>query len=134
MSDITLHPSFPATELEKILMQTKSGLKYRKTDPNSIVDVVRRKVLYGEKHPYGEVETEETVGRITRQKCMEIYGAFFKPNAAIIAVVGDVKKDEVLKLVEKYFSSWNQGKIPTPTFAKPKPFDKTTVALVDRSS
>ena len=47
MSDITLHPSFPQDELEKIVTQTKSGLQDRKTDPGMIVDVVRKKLVYG---------------------------------------------------------------------------------------
>ena len=134
LADITLHPSFPAAELEKILMQTKSGLKYRKTDPNSIVDVVRKKALYGEQHPYGEVQSEESVDKITREKCMQVYSTYFKPNAAIIAVVGDVKPNDIMKLTEMYFGAWSPGKIPSPVYASPKPLEKTAVAFVDRPS
>ncbi len=134
MSDITLNPSFPKDELEKLVMQTTSGLKYRKSDPEQIVEVVRQKVLYGSEHPYGEVVTEETVGRITREKCVEMYRTFFKPNAAIMAVVGDVEKATILALVEKYFGGWKKGEIPKPVYADPKGFEKVQVALVDRPS
>jgi zinc protease len=134
LSDITLNPSFPKDELEKLVMQTTSGLKYRKSDPEGIVEVVRKKVLYGSAHPYGEVETEETVGRITREKCVEMYRTFFKPNAAIMAVVGDVDKTTILALVEKYFGGWKKGDLPKPVFADPKGFEKLQVALVDRPS
>ncbi|MDE3056355.1 MAG: insulinase family protein [Bacteroidota bacterium] len=134
MSDITLRPSFPQDELDKLKMQTESGLKFRKTEPNAIVNVVRQRILYGNNHPYGEVETEQTVANITRDKCIETYNAYFKPNHAILAVVGDVKKDEVMKLVEKYFGTWNEGDVPNPTFETPKPLDRTEVALVDRAS
>ena len=134
MSDIVLHPSFPQDELDKLVTQTKSGLQYRKTEPNMIVDVVRRKVLFGSDHPYGEVQTEESVGKITRDKCMEVYNTYFKPNHAIIAVVGDVEKDQAVKLVEKYFGSWEEGTIPSPKYENPKPLDKVKVAFVDRPS
>lgn len=134
MSDITLHPSFPQDELDKLKMQTESGLKFRKTDPNAIVSIVRQRILYGDNHPYGEVETEKTVDNITRDKCIEMYNTFFKPNHAILAVVGDVTKEEVMKLVEKYFGTWKEGDIPNPTFDTPKPLDHTEVALVDRPS
>jgi len=132
MSDITLHPSFPQDELDKLLTQTKSELKHRKVEPNAIVEVIREKLLYGPQHPYGEIETEETVDKITRDKCVEVYNTYFKPNRAIIAVVGDVQRAQVLKLVTKYFGTWKEGEIPMPVYPVPKPLDGVKVALVDR--
>ena len=134
MADITLHPSFPQDELDKLVTQTKSGLQYRKTDPGMIVDVVRKKLIYGADHPYGEVETEETIGNITREKCIEAYNTYFKANYAIVAVVGDVDKDSVMNLVNKYFGAWPKGTLPSPTFASPQRLDKVHIAFVDRPS
>jgi len=51
-----------------------------------------------------------------------------------MAVVGDVNKDSVMKLVNKYFGAWTKGVLPSPTFASPQPFDKVRVAFVDRPS
>jgi len=134
MSDITLHPSFPQDELDKIVTQTKSGLQYRKTNPEMIVDVVRKKLVYGAEHPYGEVETEATVSNVTREKCIDAYNTYFKANYAIMAVVGDVDKDSVLKLINKYFGAWTKGTLPSPSFATPQRLDKVHVAFVDRPS
>jgi zinc protease len=133
-ADITLNPSFSQDELDKVKEQTISGLKYRTTDPNSIVEILRQRTLYGANHPYGEFETAESIGKITREKCFEIYNTFFKSNHAIIAVVGDFEKTKILSLLEKYFGSWKKGEIPKPTFVTPKLPAKTNVALVDRSS
>jgi zinc protease len=133
-SDIVLNPVFPQDELDKVKEQTISGLKYRKTDPNFIVEILRQRVLYGANHPYGEFETEESIANITRDKCFEIYNSFFKSNYAIMAVVGDFDKTKVLSLLEKYFSSWKKGEIPKSTFETPKLPSTTHVALVDRSS
>src|SRR5450759_739385 len=94
MADVVLHPSFPQDELDKLLTQTKSGLKFRKTEPTMIAEVIRKKLVYGDKHPYGEIETEETIGKITRDKCMEMYNTFFKSNYAIMEVVGAVDKEK----------------------------------------
>jgi predicted Zn-dependent peptidase len=134
MADVTLHPSFPLDELEKILTQTKSGLKYRKTEPSMIADVIRQKIIYGDNHPYGEIETEETIGKITRERCMEMYKTYFKANYALMAVVGDVDKEKVMNLVGKYFGAWQQGPLPEPKFDTPKQLDKVQVAFVDRPS
>jgi len=131
-ADIVLHPSFPKEELQKLVTQTVSGLKYRKTDPEMIVEVVRDRILYGEKHPYGEVATEETAARVTREKCLELYTTYFRPNGAILAIVGDVNADTAMALVNKYFGGWQQGPIPAPAFEPPKGLDGLQVALVDR--
>ncbi|MCK5571553.1 MAG: insulinase family protein, partial [Bacteroidetes bacterium] len=134
MADITLNPTFPQEELDRLVTQTISGLKARKTSPDAIVDVVRRRVLYGKDHPYGEVETEETVGRITREVCADFYATYFKPNRAIVAVVGDIEKGTTMDLLEKYLGGWEPGPIPEPTFADPPTLDSTMVAFVDRSA
>lgn len=134
LADIALKPSFPKDELDKLIMQSQSALKARKSEPDQIVDLLRKKALYGGEHPYGEVETEESVGRVTTARCKEIYTTYFKPNAAIMAIVGDVDKKKVLALVEKYFGAWNKGGIPVPVYPAVKPLPARTVALVDRSS
>lgn len=63
-ADILFNPSFPEEELEKTKTQTISGLAASKDDPNSILSVVSSSIMYGKDHPYGESETEETVGNI----------------------------------------------------------------------
>ncbi len=133
LADVTLHPSFAESELQKIIMQTKSGLKARKSEPDEIVDVLRSRVLYGDKHPYGEVETEASVGKITRAACQKVYKTWFVPNAVILAVVGDVQKDQVLDLVKKHFGSWKKGTLPKQSYPAVPPLEKRSVALVDRS-
>jgi len=46
MADITLNPSFPEKELQKLLQQWRSGLKARSTNPDQIADVVRRTIFH----------------------------------------------------------------------------------------
>lgn len=134
MSDIVLNPVFDQSELDKVKEQTISGLKYRKTDPGSIVEILRQRTLYGIQHPYGEFETEESISKITREKCFEWYNLLFKPNHAIMAVVGDFDKKNILTLIDKYLNSWKKGEIPSPKYETPKLPDQTNVALVDRPS
>jgi zinc protease len=80
------------------------------------------------------VESEETVGKITREKCIEAYNKLFKSNYAIMAVVGDVDRKSVLKLVNRYMGSWKKGKIATPKYPAVPDFSSLQVALVDRPS
>lgn len=132
ISDITLNSVFKQSELDKIKKRMQSGLASQKDDPNAIAATVESALLYGKDHPYGEVETEQTVNDITLQKCKEYYAKFFAPNISYLAVVGDISVDEAKPLVEKYFGSWKKKDVPTFTYKTPEAPGKREVALVDR--
>jgi zinc protease len=132
MSDVLLNAEFTAEELEKIRTQTLSGLEADKNDPGAISQRVNQVIVYGSNHPYGENVTEESVKKVTLEKCTEFYKTYFKPNIAYLAIVGDITLEEAKPLVEKYFGSWKPGEVPKANYALPKAPAKTTVALVDR--
>jgi predicted Zn-dependent peptidase len=132
MSDVLLNANFKAEELEKIRTQTLSGLEADKNDPKAISQRVSSVIVYGSNHPYGENMSEESVKKITLDKCNEFYKTYFKPNIAYLAIVGDITLDEAKPLVEKYFGSWQRGDVPHANYATPKPPAKTTVDIVDR--
>jgi predicted Zn-dependent peptidase len=132
MSDVLLNAEFKAEELEKIRTQTLSGLEADKNDPGAISQRVNQVIVYGSNHPYGENITEESVKKVTLEKCTEFYKTYFKPNIAYLAIVGDITLEEAKPLVEKYFGSWKPGEVPKANYALPKAPAKTTVAMVDR--
>lgn len=132
MSDILLNPTFEQEELDKIKKQTLSGLKAAKEQPAAIASNVRKALLFGKDHPYGELETEETVETITVEMCKDYYNTYFHPNIAYLAIVGDIDEDDAEDLVEKYFGSWKQKEVPTfeyPTVDAPL---ENKVVLVNR--
>ena len=94
MSDVVLNPSFPEEELEKLREQTLSNLVASETDPGSISGNLRSTVLYSENHPYGEVETPETISAITREDLTAFHSTYFRPNIAYLVVVGDITESE----------------------------------------
>lgn len=134
MADVLYNPSFPAEELEKLKKQTLTGLATSKDDPNSISSRLSSALVYGKDHPYGEVETEETVKNVELSDIKSYYETFFKPNIAYLAIVGDMDKAEAEKVVNKYFAKWQKGEVPKFTYNKPAPVSKNAVGLVDRSS
>jgi len=134
MSDVVLNPQFKQEELDKIKKQTLSGLASQKDDPNSIASNVATVLTYGKDHPYGELTTEATVGNITLDDLNGYYSTYFKPNISYLAIVGDIKKDEAKKLVEKYFGKWKKGEVAKNTFATPSQPLLAKVAMVDRAA
>lgn len=134
MADIALRPSFPADELEKIRRQELSGLAQAKEDANAIAENVVSRLVYGKDHPYGEIETEETVKKITVEDINAYYTTYWKPNIAYLIFVGDITSEEARKLAETHFGSWQKGELPAQDFAMPAAPAKTYIAIVDRPS
>jgi len=134
MADVTLNPSFSQDELDKIKKQTISGLKSNEDSPKAISANVRKVLLYGKDHPYGELQTEETVSSITMEMCKDYYDTYFHSNIAYMAVVGDITKDEAEELVTKYFGDWKEKEVPTFEYKKVKKPLVRKAAIVDRDN
>jgi zinc protease len=132
MSDVVMNATFKQEELEKIRTQTLSGLEAEKNDPSAIATRVSAKLVYGATHPYGETMNEESVKKITLEKCNEFYKNYYKPNVGYLAIVGDITLAQAKPLIEKYFGGWQRGDVPTATYTTPKAPAKTVVAIVDR--
>jgi predicted Zn-dependent peptidase len=71
MSDVVTHPRMDNADLERIRKRTLSGLAVSKTDPSAISRRVMNRMMYGTKHPFGEYSTEESVKKVTLEKCKE---------------------------------------------------------------
>ncbi len=111
MSDILYNPSFPEDELAKIKKQVLSGLESSKTDPNSMANNIRSKVIYGADHPYGEIQTPQNVNAIELADLKSYYKEYFVPSNAYLIMVGDINKSQAMGVAKKYFSDW-KGNMP----------------------
>ena len=135
-TDAALHPAFPDDELAKQKRQAISALAEGKQQPATIASKLRGKLLYGSDHPYGAFPTEESLGGLQRADLVKFHDEYFSPDNATLAVVGDIRADEVVPLVEKAFAEWRVASADTsrqPTFPDlPKLPAKITVHLVDR--
>lgn len=132
MSDIVKNADFKQEELDKLKKQYISGIQTQKDDPDAISGNVRRVLLYGKDHPYGEMMTEETVENVTLEDAKNFYNTYWKPNVAYMAVVGDISKDEAETLIKKYFSDWKEGEVPTHEYDMPEQPKMPVVAFVDK--
>lgn len=132
MSDVLLNPVFPQEELDREVNQTLTGLSTVLTDAGAMVGNVSTRLVYGENHPYGEVTTPETVSNITREMVADYYSTYFKPNVAYMVIVGDISTGQARDLMNRYFSSWEPGDVPSHTYETPEPPPGNTVAFADR--
>lgn len=132
MSDIILHPSFPAEELEKKKKKEYSNLKSLTTNPDAMMGRVRSVLIYGKDHPYGEVKEKSDIDNITIEDCKAYYETYFRPNISYLVVVGDITPAEAKPLVEKYFGKWEKKDVPKHTYDMPKAPSKNKVAFINK--
>lgn len=130
-SDVLLNPIFPEDEVEKSKKQTISGLVSSKTNPEFIANRVGQKLRNGN-HPYGEIETEETIENITRDHLVKYYNTYYKPNTSYLVIVGDINLKQAKKDAKKYFGEWQKGDVPANEYQFPNKNVGTRVALVHK--
>ena len=133
-ADVLLNPSFPQEEFDKEIKQTLTGLEASEKDSKSISRRVKSAILYGSKHPYGEVVTPQTIKNITLDDTKKLYATYFKPNIAYLVINGDITKREAKKLVKKHLKNWEKGNIPTFKYDEPKNPSKTEIDFVNMES
>lgn len=132
MSDVAMNADFKEDELEKIRKRTLSGLQAEKNEPDAMLNNVASVINYTKKHPYGEVPNENTVRRVTLDKCKDYYKTYYRPNVAYMAVVGDVTAKDIKPLIEKYFGNWQKADVPVAKYPDPQAPTSTNVDLVPR--
>ena len=119
MSDVILNPTFPEEELAKMKKQTLSGLMANASDPSAMSSNVSAVMTFGKDHPYGEVETSESVESITAAMCKDFYTTYFSPSISYLIIVGDISKKEATTLVEKNLGSWAAKEVPSHAYDMP---------------
>lgn len=115
LQDILLNPVFPEAELDLLRQRILTSLEYQLSQPQTMAHRHLTTLMYGD-HPYGKLETVESVESITRDDVVGFYRTNFVPNNVLILVVGDVKAKKVEKSVREYFGDWQPGSPQTVSY------------------
>jgi zinc protease len=130
MADVVQRPTFAAEEVERQRQQALSALKVSAEDPGAVAGQVIDRLIYGF-HPYGlpGAGTAQSLASLTRADFVDFHRAYFVPNNALIAVVGDIDPNEAMKGLEKYFAAWKPGQVPVTTVTEPPDATKRVIVI-----
>lgn len=133
-SDVVVNPSFPEKELETARRRALVGLQQRKDNPNAIANVVYNSLLYGKKHPYGNVlgGDEASIKSFTQSDLVKFYETYYRPNNATLIVVGDANMATLKPKLESAFANWQKADVPAMNVPKAAVFDKPGIYIVDK--
>jgi len=110
LADILTASTFPQEEIDRQKQAVIAGIKAREESPGSIAQRRFAAALYPQS-PYGRpVEgNEASVKAISQASLQEFYQRFYRPNRAIMAVVGDISQDELIRALNQSLRSWTKG-------------------------
>ena len=132
LEDMARHSTFPQNEFEVIKEQTLTFLEQAEVNPDTLANRQFGRLAYGN-HPYGYYTTPETVENLTRDDVVEFYETFFKPNNALLVIVGDLSAAEAKAQAERVFAGWPPGETPDfLDYPEAELGDTSVIYLVDR--
>jgi len=133
MSDVVLHPSFRAEELERQRQQLLSGFEVQYSDPDYLASVVFGRVVYGSS-PYGwpAEGTPETAQKLSRDELVKFHDANYAPNQALLAFAGDITPEKAFAAAEKYFGAWPKRVVAASAPAAPANSQGLHIWLIDK--
>lgn len=99
---IIQQPEFPKDIVTREKTRIIASIKESSTKPDYIGDRELMKMLYGQ-HPYGlnEAGEIETLSRLQREDLIAFYRSHYVAKNAIIAMIGDVTRQEAAAIAER---------------------------------
>jgi zinc protease len=133
MSDVVLHPTFQAEELERQRQQLLSGLTVQYSDPEYLASAAFARTVYdGSAYGWPDDGTPESAKAFARDLFVKFHDANYAPNTSLLAFAGDIDPDEAFVAAEKYFGGWARQPIAAVAGAAPNPLHGVHIWLIDK--
>jgi zinc protease len=132
MSDVVLHPSFPAGELAKYKQSEGASLEQRLSNPQFLGQQGFKRVIYGDTPMALASTTKESIEKISVEDLKRFHEKHYVPGNAILGVTGDFTASEMRATIEKYFGAWMGAAEAPEKFAAAVTPESTKITLVDR--
>lgn len=110
LAEILTQSVFPQGEIDRQKQAVIASIRAREEDPGAVAATKFAAALFPQS-PYGRpVEgTEGTVKGLQRKSLQDFFARYYRPNRAIISVVGDVGEKEIAQALNRAFSGWKKG-------------------------
>ena len=136
MAQVALTPDFPETDFNRLRTERLTSLLQARDDASALVGLAFPRLLYGPEHRYGTgaAGTEATLKALGVAELRAFHRAHYRPDNAVLIVVGDITPAALRPLVEQRFGSWKaEGAMPAalPVRNSPQP-GKRQIYIVDK--
>lgn len=113
---ILQRPEFPEAVLEREKVRLIGALKEADTKPETIAALTFSRLAYGQ-HPYALRASGEvgTVSGLTRQDLVNFYRGHYVARRAVVAIIGDLSRDEAAAIAEEATAGLPQSDAAEPS-------------------
>jgi zinc protease len=132
MSDIVLHPAFPADEWEKFRRQESARLVQMRSNPGFLARERFSRAVYNDFPAAVQSTTTETLQKVTPDTLKDFHQKYYAPNNAILAIAGDITLAQAKQLATQYFGEWKSRPVPPAKADKVPAQGPAKIYLVDR--
>jgi zinc protease len=107
ISEALREPVFPAEHIERLRVMHMTSLAVRAQDTEEMASLRLDQIIY-EDHPYRRPEDgyPETVTRIVQEDIVNFHRHYYGPKGMVIAIVGAVQPEDIVRKVETIFGDW----------------------------
>jgi zinc protease len=132
-SDVIRNPIFPQPEVDKYKTRTLAQLQFQRSNPNFLAQEQFNKAIYGTSHPASLVAPPaESIKKLTSKDLADFHSTYYRPNNAILAIVGDVTMTEIMPKLEKAFGDWQKADVPAVSIPPAPAASDARIYLIDR--
>ena len=134
LADVVQNPAFRSEDVERVRVLRLTGLAQKRASIGALAGDEAARVLFGEKHPWGKPSggTPESVAAITPDELASFHAQYWVPNQAIISVSGDVRPDEIVRLLDEKFASWKAKTVPALKLPPLPKLARRTIDALDK--
>ncbi|HEX6046062.1 MAG TPA: pitrilysin family protein [Pyrinomonadaceae bacterium] len=132
-ADVIRNPTFPEAEVTKYKSRTLPQLQFQRSSAQFLALESFNRAIYGAGHPASLVSPpRESIEKLTSKDLAWFHSTYYRPNNAILAIVGDVTMKEIMPKLEKAFGDWQKADVPAVTIPAVPEQSAAKIALIDR--
>ncbi|MFZ5668394.1 MAG: M16 family metallopeptidase [Pseudomonadota bacterium] len=113
MADVALEPAFAQEELDRVRDQALDGFQVAMKRPGTVAGYLTSPIIYAGS-AFGHVAggTPASLPRLTRDDLLAIHADWWRPDNAVLVIVGNLTPDEGFALAEAAFGAWRAPGTP----------------------
>jgi zinc protease len=133
LSDVSQHATFPEAEVEIARRNLTNSMQRRQSDATYMARRALAAAMFGD-HPYAVIgPTGEALTKTTPAELRSEYARRFRPDQALLLVIGDFNVDHLNRAVEQQFGKWQApAEEKISDFLAPEQRNKATIFSVPR--
>ena len=131
-SDVIINPTFPQEEIDKYKARQLQQLSFQRSIPQFLAQERFVRAIYGG-HPAGIiVPPAESLKRAASADLAKFHSTYYRPNNAILAIIGDVTLKQIRPKLDKAFGGWQRADVPATTIPPAPEQSAARIQLIDR--